>query len=60
MLTFLLDAVAKNEEPIKSATRGSSQPGSARRAAPSRAIDEDEERYEGEGVVDDEEDVDAW
>jgi hypothetical protein len=61
MLIFLLDAVAKNEEPLKSTIGGSSQPGGARRAAPSRAVDDEDERYEGEGIVDDDDDdPDAW
>jgi len=55
------DAVAKNEEPLKSTIGGSSQPGGARRAAPSRAVDDEDERYEGEGIVDDDDDdPDAW
>jgi transcription elongation factor Elf1 len=55
------DAVAKDAEPHPPRPGGSTQPGGARRAAPSRPVDDDDDDddrgYGGDGIVDDEEDV---
>lgn len=63
MLIILSDAVAKENEVHISRPGGSSQPGGARRAAPSRPVEDDDDDdldndrgYGGDGIVDDDED----